>query len=513
MSIPVPTDESDLELLALKRKKLELQRKKLDLMQNYGLAYYKPHAKQHAFHSACTRLGPDGKPIRHRLWESGNRSGKSTGGVAEDCSWLMGFRPFYGSNDPARIAGIPQDHPVKLLVITTDWDKVDEIFTSQRGDEGKLWRMLPRGFVKSTKRNHSGAIETVECVNGSILRFDTVKSWSVNPAGLESSDWDAIHVDEPCPKKMYDAAARGLMDRKGCSWFTLTPMEQPWIHAMFFPGRKSKDAISITNSRWGQRGSTRDNPHISEEAIADFVSGLKRDEIECRIDGIPLQLSGLVYKQFDYDRHVLDKPLLGWNSFSQPPQNATIYVAMDVHPQTPHHVMFLAVLPFDISVIYDEIFVHCAPSELARQILAKTAGRFLIRTICDPLAFIQHPETGLSMADTFAANGLYVGKASKARAQGILQGQEWLLRKSGIYVSPECEETISEFANHAWDTRENKPRDEDDHAMENFGRLAIERPRWVDPEQQPVILPDLDFGGSPELGELPDINPQSELDY
>jgi hypothetical protein len=120
---PIPgTDE---ELLLMKRALLQLQRKKLQNMASYGLAFYHPHAKQDAFHRAGG--------TRWRLWESGNRSGKSTGGVAEDCSWLLGFRPFYPSTDPAHIAGIPQDRPVKGLVITTDWDKVDEIFTSQRG--------------------------------------------------------------------------------------------------------------------------------------------------------------------------------------------------------------------------------------------------------------------------------------------------------------------------------------------------------------------------------------------
>jgi len=33
--------------------------------------------------------------------------------------------------------------------------------------------------------------------------------------GSESSDFDFVHVDEPCPEPMYKAAARGLIDRNG----------------------------------------------------------------------------------------------------------------------------------------------------------------------------------------------------------------------------------------------------------------------------------------------------------
>jgi hypothetical protein len=38
--------------------------------------------------------------------------------------------------------------------------------------------------------------------------------------GSESSDWDFLHIDEPCPRDMYVANARGLIDRGGSDWFT-----------------------------------------------------------------------------------------------------------------------------------------------------------------------------------------------------------------------------------------------------------------------------------------------------
>ena len=486
----------DPELAALKKRKLQLMRTKLELMDNYGLAYYKPHALQDAFHRAGNK--------KARLWEAGNRGGKTTGGAAEDSSWCMGYRPFYPVGDPARTLGIPQNEPVRGLIVCNDLKKVGETFTGMRGDEGKLWRLFPRGFARPIHTT-DGVVDKIACQNESVLNFATVRAWMTNPGSVESTNYHFAHFDEPLPKAMWKAVIRGLMDSDGSQWFTLTPKSEPWIHNEFFPARLMKQTLIEHGRKWGQRSSTLDNPYLPRQAVADFEASLTRDERECMIHGIPLQLSGLVYKEFSFDKHVLSTPIEGWASLSDPPRDATIYVAMDVHPQTPHHIMFLAMLPHDVAVVYDEIFLHCTTSELAHRILDKLKGRFYTQIICDPLAFIKHPILGISMADDFAANGLYVGQASKARAQGILRGKEWLLRPNGFFVTENCEETVNEFANHAWDTKLNKPKDEDDHAMENFGRLAIERPRWVDQTARPVSLPPISFDVA-NLGELDDLS-------
>lgn len=485
------------------------------LRRDFGLCYYRPHDRQDRFHRAGA--------FKHRLWEAGNRSGKSTGGVAEDASWLLGERVFYLPNDPARKLGIP-DHPVKGIVIAQDWDKVDEIFTSERGTEGKLWSMLPRGFVKSKRRNHSGAIELVECINGSTLRFDTVKSFSVNPMGQESSDWDFAHFDEPCSEDQYKAITRGFIDRDGKDWFALTPKTEPWIHDMFFADRRSKEDVIVLDNKWGQRSSTRENPYLSEEAIKDFEASLTPDEIECRIYGVPLELSGLIYKEFDWDTHVLQRLPQGWKAYDDPPVSYTIYMAIDPHPQTPHHVLFLAVAPTGEWFLYDEIFVHCTIQELSAKIKPKlfttvldeatnkpkTVSRYVVRKICDPYAFNTFPVLNnkgrhYSMADEFFSEGIFISKATKALEQGILAVKQVLKTPNKLYVSPEVRETLKEFTHYAWDTRENKPRDKDDHAMENLYRLVLEEPRWFNyTDTTNFVMPDFVIDKA-EL-ELPDLS-------
>lgn len=462
-------DDSDYALLL--KKKAELARKKLELVKDFGLCFYKPFAKQASFHAAADK--------RLRMMRSGNRFGKSTMGCAEDCAWLLGYRPWIPEGDPLRTLGIPQ-RPVKLLVITTDWDKVDEIFTSQKGEGGKLWRMLPKGFVKSTKRNHSGAIETIECVNGSVLRFDTTEAFKKNPQGSESSDWDAIHVDEPCSIEQWKASSRGLMDRNGKAWFTLTPLREFWINDLFFPNKFSTD--TKRESIWAESGSTRDNPYLTKEAIDAFEAELSADERECRLNGIPLELSGLVYKAFSFDKHVLSKVPHGWAHFHRPPPNYIINIRIDPHPQTPHAVLFEAVSPQLQRFFFAEIFRHCTIKELCEEINGITQGYFVNMVKIDPIAKINDPISGECMMTEFWRHNVNAVEASKAKTFGILNMQQVLkANPQQLFISPHLSRWLYEISRYCY-TDDNVPIDENDHMMENSYRMLLDEPFWFDPD-------------------------------
>lgn len=460
----------------LKLQQIKLRQKRIELIKQHGLPYYKPHKKQEAFHDAAA--------FRYRALFAGNRTGKSWMGCAEDSAFLEGSRAWLPLDDPRRVLGIPQ-RPLKGLVITTDWDKVNEIFTSK--DTGKLWKLLPNGFVRSATKNHSGVIDKIVCHNGSTLFFDTVKAFATNPQGAESSDWDFIHVDEPCPEDMWKAHSRGLMDRGGPAWFTLTPLSEPWITDFFFPVRKSNqrsNEIFAENNRplkWVLAAETRDNPYLTEQSIADYEATLSDDEKDCRLRGIPLYLSGCVYREFDFDKHVLKEVPNGWSDFNNPPSNYTLYYAIDPHPKTPHAVLFCAVSPESSRFYFEEIFDHCKIAELARKIVPiRDRFEFTAREICDPLAFIENPVDDNSMADEMTQCGLLVEKAIKDLQGGIIRAKG-ALKDEKIYFSPNLTRTLWEFKHYVWDVkRPNKPKDENDHMMENFYRLELQNPIWIE---------------------------------
>lgn len=476
--------DSDVDRIFAKQQLREALRQKVELKKSDPLRFYRPHAKQDMFH----QMGH----IKHRAVFAGNRFGKSAMGVAEDAAFVQGCRPWYPVGHPARLAGIPQ-RPVKLLIITTDWDKVDEIFTSERGEMGKLWRMLPRGFVKAKKRNHSGAIEMMEMENGAIIRFDTVKSFEVNPQGSESSDWDAIHIDEPCSEEQYKAASRGLIDRNGCDWFTLTPLKEPWIYDKFFSRDdfEQLDKGIQNNNHWAIRGSTYDNTYLSAEAIKDYEDSLSEDEKQCRLEGVPLELSGMVFKEFSYAKHVYKEIPNGWEDFQLPPANWPVIVSIDPHPQTASMVLFQAISPHNELFFFNEIFRKLTVLELCEEIKVISNRFRSVRFICDPWVFTEHALTGQCIARDMSRFGVPVTKASKDLQGGILLVKQELKTPGRLNFSMRLKNTLYEFSHYVWAERENKPRDKDDHAMECLRRIIQEKPRWWQPSGISSIIPEL----------------------
>jgi hypothetical protein len=493
----------DPELLALRLRKAQLLQKRVEYARSNGLAFYHPHPKQDEFHRAFR--------YKKRMFKAGNRTGKSHMGCAENVAWCLGERLWYPQNDPARRGGIPQ-HPNKLITITNDWDVVQKVWTSQLGEGGKVWKYAPADAIKSTHKNSQGVIDTIEFHNKSLWHFETVCSFKTNPKGVESADWDAIHIDEPCPKDMYTAAARGLIDRGGACWFTLTPIGEFWINDLFFPqdtGGQARDDV------WAITGSTYDNPYLSRAAIAEFERDLSEEERQCRIYGIPLHLSGLIYKEFQWNTHVLKDLPKDWESYTNPPLSWPIYVFIDPHPRTPHAVLFCTVDPFGRRYYYNDVFVHCAIKELVQEHILPVVGNHrIVWTKMDPLGFIKDPNTEECWADLALDAGLFCEKATKALSAGIDLTKGNLKfrdpsQQPTMFFAPTCRRTLWEIQRYSWSlSKPDSPIDEDDHMMENLYRAELSQPRWVDfksSASRSVIEPDIIDEPLLDLPEYPEV--------
>ena len=305
--------------------------------------------------------------------------------------------------------------------------------------------------------------------------------------GQESSDWDWIHVDEPCPKNMWIANSRGLVDRGGSAWFTCTPINEAWINDMFLPRhalrKPVEGAVMIDSDHWMISGSSYDNPHNTVKALKMFEKDLTEAEKECRIQGIPLALSGLVYKEFDIEKHVLTQLPHGWKSFMEPPSSYTIRVYIDTHPSTPHAVLFTATSPQGFVFYFHELFHRCLISELCDRINAVIFGYNVFQVLLEPAAFVQNPVDGTCYADTFEEHGIFCAKAPKELRNGIIKTQAFLGRRRQLdsntqvplcYFAPHLSETLWEFDHYEWSsTRQDSPVDKDDHMMENLYRSVI----------------------------------------
>lgn len=497
MSDRVP---SRIELEELRKRVARLRRQE-EIKKKCGIALYEPHRKQDAFHRAGA--------FKRRYVRTGNRFGKSTCGVCEDVVWLLGYRPWYEENDPARYAGIPE-HSVKGLVIVADWDKVEEIFTctDEGAARGKLFVYLPEDSVVSggIERNQSGKIckVRVRSIWGgeSAIHFDTVKSYASNKMGHESGDWDFIHVDEPCPKGMWEAQSRGLVDRDGSAWFMCTPLNEPWINEYFFPDGNTRDYSDIPYedpqlSKWVIFGSMHDNAMLKESAKALFISSLSDEDRQTRIDGRPRHLTGTIYKEFKPDVHILRALPPDWLAFNSPPPHYTIRAAADTHPKNPHAVLFAATAPSGRTYFFDELYEALLIPALTKEINSRLGGRMPLRFLLELAAYNDIPTDGVTIADYFISASIPIEAATKDLSFGIMKVKEALeARLPGaslplLVFSPHLRRCFYEFENYTWNPETGKPRDQHDHMMENLYRLILTGLEYVEPTEYvaPVTAP------------------------
>lgn len=502
----------------LLKKQIELRKRQLALMKEFGLLYYKPHKKQQLFHEAAD--------FRLRLARCGNRFGKSDMGVSEDLAFALGERPWLAEDDPNRYKGIPK-HPTTGLIVCADSSKVDEIFTGdgKNGHIGKIWKKIPKSLVKGKKRDSTGTIVNI-VIKGkygdSVIDFITRASYKTNPMGSESSNYDWAHIDEPIEEGQWKAIFRGLTDRDGKAWFTCTLLEQPWINDLFFPNPEDakKDLYEIVTEtgrkqKWCMTGSIYDNPYLPTEAIDEFLAELTDDERECREKGIPMHLSGLIYKEFDSSRHTLSEVPPGWKSFNQPPSDYTIRFAIDNHPRTPHAILFAATAPSGRVYFYQEFFRNGTPKDIAEWIEPFTSNREPVNKWLDPSAWIEDQRDKRSFADDLAEAGVYgMEKASKDLSRGIQLVKQALSEPDYLYFSPELKTFHWEIGRWAWADKKgiptNKPVDKDDHLMECLYRLVIGGLDYVDPNDYSSAVEDEEFdndlsGSEYEYGNLSEI--------
>lgn len=512
----MPDHEQLIRLNALREELAAVKRLK-ELRQGFGLNFYVPHSKQHLFHIS---------PATGRYCRCGNRGGKTKCGAAEDVAYCIGGRTWYAKSfdildgdrqvverhvgDPEHpyiTLGIPQ-RPVKLLLLVTDWDKSKEIFTNNEGSYdtwGDLFQLIPRNSIAHVNKSRGGHIDRIDIKRDlqfggdiSSIYIDTVESYKHNKMSAESSDWDGIHVDEPCPRSMFTAHSRGLMDRKGRFWFNCTPLDQPWVNDEFCPPNMmsvehAKDGLSFIKNEEKQIGtrfmitwSSTDNPHNDKDAIAEFESTLSPEEIECRIHGRPLAMAGLVYKEFLWHEHVLQEVPKGWEDYHLPPVDYTYRVWWDTHIRLPQALLFFATAPDGTVYIYDELFNENLIGPNAKALLEKQVGRNFVSWEIDPMALVDNPVDGTNIQDTLMDYGLFFNPATKDRTRGTLMVKEKLRqrghnKKPTIFISPRCRAFLREITHYVYNPDTNKPVDKDDHMMENLYRAVLSGLEYITP--------------------------------
>ena len=317
-----------------------------------------------------------GRMPKTRLMEMGNQGGKTTIGIAEDIAHAMGFRPWLEKNDPDyRIA-------IKVPNVGMVGCEVAGQTLAQRIEPGFM-ELIPKFCLPDISRYSDGSIKSLKMTFdyegnpcGSVIHFRSY----VQPAeSYEGVILDWIHWDEPPPRPVLNAAERGKMSTNAPSWFTMTPLKEPYIYDIFSlkafnNGGEDQDISVFRGATWDNCSDWCRECDITIEAnqlenmepgsirpvkkcpgcskVMGFMpragidNYLKKitdpDEREAREEGKWKHLSGCVYKMLSKETHQ-------YAHFEIPGDWMRIEV-VDPHDSKPTRWLFGAVSPEDISI-------------------------------------------------------------------------------------------------------------------------------------------------------------------
>ena len=373
--------------------------------EHYKLRFLKMNRIQEEFIRCKNRHG---RTPRIRLFEGANQSGKTTLGIAEDIAHMFGFRPWLKRTDP--------DYRIRVKVPNNG------LVGCEVAGQNLIQRIEPqfREFVPP----HCEP-EYTRYSDGSLKSLTLTYDWDGNKCGSTAhfrsyvqpaesfegvlSDWQ--HWDEPPPQPILNAASRGKMASNAPSWFTMTPLKEPYIYDIFslnaFNNNGSDDEIAIFRcSVWEncQDWCRECNVTIPENEPDKLEPGQKRpkhkcpscgkvmgfmpragienylktitddDEREAREEGKWKHLSGAIYKELDREKHL-------YKDFTIP-TNWMRVEAVDPHDARPTCWLFAAVSPEEIVIngrnanriyIYDYLLASGNIDSIARQVKVKRA--------------------------------------------------------------------------------------------------------------------------------------------
>lgn len=448
----------------------------------------------------------------------GNRSSKTF-------SHMMDFGIQFTGEEPIALKGMIPEHRLdptrRLRMCMGDYPnsfiKVVWPYVQQ---------LIPHQYIHEVVRE-SGRIKAITNRFGGFIEF---MQYDQDVEKFQGASRHAIGYDEEPPEDIRDENLMRLIDTDGEETFSLTPVSGAlkYLYDDIFLKRSREvenDYDFVTNEKGKLIDAIKkdykdnqifgpdadpdiecffynifDNPGISKDAAIRILSKMPAEEIIVRGKGHFLFKSGLIYKEFSDVKHVIPEFNDWWQGDSK--YDYSLFIAIDPHPRTPHAVLFIVVDRKGTMYIVDELFVDCDAPDLVDMIKLKCNGKRPEAILIDPLAYAPDPSTKSNLAYDLMNYGLndpQIIPASKNKTRGILRCRQLLAPalfdadaspRPGVYVTDNCTRFRYEITRYAWDdwkkhdrnTKGEKqdPIKKDDHLMEDWYRLVLHEPQWVD---------------------------------
>lgn len=413
---------------------LETLKKKQEIRKDNPLLFYEPHPGQLPFHSSRARI---------RIVEGGNRGGKSTCGMAEALAHVQGSRPWLPKEDPHYQVLNARGKPVR---VPNTGIIVGESFKTSVQETlfPKLKEWCPPSLIQREVRGAQGIVERIEFTNGSSIRF---MAYNQELKEFEGTSFDWCWFDEPPPQQIFYATQRGLVDRSGRTWLTMTPLREPWVH------QELTSLAGVDKAIYHVRFDSYTNPHVSREDLDAFFARIKDPFLrEARKEGKPLHLQGLIFPEWKSEEPY-------WIPFRNPRRDWIRIMGIDPHPRKPIACLWVAISPeSEIWYVYRELYDDTLKTvgQVSERIHAIEGGEEVVYRIIDPSSRENEKTSGSSVYELFMDHGIDCDLAQKHDLNGRIELLHEKLEILPFYNVPSlqvmdsCPRLRFEFMNYVW---------------------------------------------------------------
>lgn len=167
---------------------------------------------------------------KRRIFEAGNKNGKTQVALMEDLAHSFGFRPWLVPEDPDYKIDIKVPN-IGMIGCETHKNSVKEKI------EPTLRWMVPSLCQPVFKPGPTGVLMELTlpftAKGGKCGSKIYIRSYNEDKDSFEGIDYDWIHWDEPPPEDIFKAAERGKIVTNAPSWFSMTPLKEAWIYQKF----------------------------------------------------------------------------------------------------------------------------------------------------------------------------------------------------------------------------------------------------------------------------------------
>lgn len=456
----------------------------MDASRAPNIKKYKPHEKQHVFHSSQKKK---------KLYIGGNRSGKTTGGVCEAIWRATNRHPF---RPDLNALG-----PTRGRVIAVDFiNGVEKIIFPQY----KQWIYPSALRGGSWDTAYDKLLRTLHFSNGSTIEFMSYDQDLDKFAGT-SRHW--VHFDEEPPQSIYIENMARLIDTDGDFWITMTPVEgMTWVYDDLY----EKNVDNPDGNVEVIEINTLENPYLTANAIKSFTDSVDDDEASARIEGKFVQVGGRIYKTFDPTLgglHVLSEPI---ESPKQRFKDWLWICSLDHGLNNPTAVLWTAVNVDGFAITFKEHYkkewsvdMHAARIHE----INKEHGRVPDLYVADPSIQNRNGITMTSIYEEYVKYGIPFTMGNNDVKAGLVRMKKYLNPTAGNVsrsikagtprwrCTPDCQNLIWEMKRYRWKTYSNKklnynnnafeePHKKDDHACDSLRYMIMTRPDLMaDPEE------------------------------